>query len=173
MMPTTQRIPRSVKARAGEEIHVVAARDTGAQHFGRCVAGAVIDEALAHQRLLQRPDPLGQPARQGQVIAGATQQAHRGVRMRVHQARHQRVPLQLHVLRGLKARVRQRGRQHLDDAASLDGHRVGGQHGAARHHRHHPARADQGFDGLHRAARPEKSECAVIPRRGRPRRRHC
>jgi len=152
MIPTTQRMPRSTKARAGrlgEEIHVVAARDAGAQHFGGGVPGAVVDKALVHQRPLQRPDPLGQPARQRQVITGAPQQVHRRVGMRVHQAGRERVLRQPDVACRLELGARQRGRKHGHDATVLDRDRMVRQHGAARHDGHDPAGADQGFDGSH------------------------
>ena len=95
-------------ARAGvrEEVHVVAAGDPAAQHFGRGEAGAVVDEIRRHESAFARPDVLLEPDLQRNVVGDAAKEAHRGVGVRVDEARQQHVPRQARRARALRIRSR-------------------------------------------------------------------
>ena len=128
------------------EIHVVAAGHAGADHLESREAGALMHEVGADQRSFERPDALVQPVHQRHVVAHATQQCHRGVRVRVDQARNQRMLRQHDPLARCISGLRLVDRLERQDPAALDRHRVALEYHAVRPHRDHPAAFEQGVN---------------------------
>ncbi len=79
------------RARVRKEIHVVAAGDPAAQHFGRRETGAVVDEVGSHEAGLAGPDVPLEPDLQRHIVGDAAEKAHRPVRVGVDKARQQHV----------------------------------------------------------------------------------
>ena len=104
----------------GEEVHVGEARDAAQQHLGDREPRSVGNELRPHPTHLGGPDALPQPAIERQVVREAAKQGHRGVRVRVHEARQQDMarPLVAHA-RGVTV-LGFAHRQHGDDASGVD-----------------------------------------------------
>ncbi len=134
----------------GEEVVFVDAGRTAAQHFGNCQRGAISYEFRPDHRRFHRPDVLLQPHHQRQVVGDAAQQRHRIMRMRIDQAGHQRSIGPRHGLLGRKTRARVGNRQHGNDDAVTDGHRVVFQHHRMRFDRHDIAGLNQQVAGFGR-----------------------
>jgi hypothetical protein len=85
-----------------------------------------------------RPDALGKPAHQGQIVGKTAQQAHGGVGMQIDQSRQQTCPGRSRVCRGEALRG-PRHRQQGDDARpSLDRQRMSGKGDAGGFDRNDP-----------------------------------
>ena len=90
----TARTPASSTARAvgvGVPVHVPKAGGPGADHLHAGEPRPPVDVLVVHP-LLDRPDVLGQPLHQRQVVGVAAKQGHRRVGVGVDEARHQRHP---------------------------------------------------------------------------------
>ena len=70
----------------GMEVHVAAARDAAAQHFGDAEHRAVEHEVGRDEAAFARPDVLLEPGLERHVVGDAAQQRHRRVAVRVHEA---------------------------------------------------------------------------------------
>ena len=115
------------RARVRKEIHVVAAGDPAAQHFGRGETGAVVDEVGRHEAGLARPDVPLEPDLQRHVVGDAAEEAHRRVRVGVDEARQQHVARHGDMLARREAELRLRRGDEGDDAPGVDDQRVAGQ----------------------------------------------
>ena len=90
----------------------------------------------------------------------AAQQGHRRVRVCVHQPRRHRMVRQAYDLVGGVARARRVDRQHVANAAALDGDRVVLQDDACGLHRDDPVALEQAVDGgRHHGKAPRRSAC--------------
>ncbi len=142
-------IESRARRRLGKKIHLVEAGHAAAQHLGAGEQRAVVYELGRHVSGLGRPDMVLEPCHQRQVVGQPAQERHGRVRVQIHQARNQRVPVQAQVLARLEAlRGLARG-QHRGDAPRGHGDAVIVEDGPRGLDRDHPARADKEVDRFH------------------------
>mmetsp|Transcript_151693 Transcript_151693/g.467604 ORF Transcript_151693/g.467604 Transcript_151693/m.467604 type:complete len:384 (+) Transcript_151693:262-1413(+) len=106
----------------GEPVHVVEGRHPTQDHLEHGQLGALAHKVLVAQLHLQRPDGGLQPLAQGDVVRHAAQEAHGGVGVRVHEARHQRSLREGRLRLCLELCGHLGRRQDVDDLALMDHH---------------------------------------------------
>ncbi len=133
----------------GEEIHIVEAGGTAAQHLGHGELGAVMDELLADPAPFRRPDVPVQPLHQWQVVGQTTHQGHGGMRMGIDETGDQGMARQFQFgfcpVLASRLDTGQQGQYPTvinDDAVMF-------QHQIVRFDRDDPAGVEEGVDALH------------------------
>ncbi len=137
------------RLRVGKQVVLAAAGRATAQHLGDREFDAVADELGADYFCLGRPDVLVQPGHERPVVREPAHERHRVVRVRVDEARYQRMLPQVYAFRVRIFAAACGDRQDFDD-------RVGGQRDgmvfenhAMRFDRDDPARFEQLIDVSH------------------------
>ena len=127
----------------GEEILVAETGDACRQHLGDREFRPVPNHFRADPALLRGPDTVLQPCLERQIVRETPEQRHRGVRVRVDQARNQRMMRALDDHTGLIRFAGINIGHDVDDAAIDDDDGVLQQYRSVRLHRYAPAWHDQ------------------------------
>ena len=136
-----------------EKVLVAETSRSAQQHFCDGELRAVAYELRTDPTPLGRPDALGQPALQRQVVGKPAEQAHRRMCVGVDEAGNQRMRRPLHhAARLVQGRGRE-SRQDIDDASFADRHDMVFEDPAGRTNRDAPARRYQGVTVLHERAK--------------------
>ena len=130
-----------------EEVVLVAAGGTAAQHLGDRQFDAVGDETGRNHACLDRPDVVLQPGLERQVVGDPAQQGHRVVAVGVDQAGDEHAIGARHGFSRAEPLARLGHRQHRDDGAVADGHRVVFEHHPMRFDRNDPTGLDEQVAG--------------------------
>jgi hypothetical protein len=131
------------------KIHVRRGCDTARKHLRGRVERPVVNEFGRYVQSFARPNLCGEPSLQRDIVSDAAKERHRGVRVRVHEARDQHVRRQRHARARSKGISGLRRRQNGDNAAAVDDQRVIVER-ARRVDRHDPPRIDTQIDRTRR-----------------------
>jgi hypothetical protein len=133
----------------GMEVHVVEAGRAALEHLGGGEAHAVVDELRRDVTALPWPDLALQPHLERDVVGHTAEEGHRGVRVGVDEAGHQRVAGQLDARARRVVAIGHGGRDERDDRAVVDDQCMARQR-AGRLDRDDPVRIEAQVDGSHR-----------------------